>query len=77
MSGSFPNGVPIDPTIYRLYEIVQVYGPTLKALFHEDFGDGIMSGINFQVNLDKVEDPDGGCRAVITLDGKYMPTKPF
>jgi cyanate lyase len=77
MRGSFPNGVPTDPTIYRLYEIVQVYGPTLKALFHEDFGDGIMSGINFKVKIDKVEDPDGGYRAVITLDGKYMPTKPF
>jgi cyanate lyase len=77
MRGSFPNGVPIDPTIYRFYEIVQVYGPTLKALFHEEFGDGIMSGVNFKVTFDKVEDPEGGQRAVITLDGKYLPTKPY
>jgi hypothetical protein len=61
--GSFPNGVPIDPTIYRFYEIVQVYGSTLKALVHEEFGDGIMSGINFKVTFDKVEDPEGGHRA--------------
>jgi len=66
----------IDPTIYRFYEIVQVYGSTLKVLVHEEFGDGIMSGINFKVTFDKVEDPEGGHRAVITLDGKY-PTRPY
>jgi cyanate lyase len=75
MRGSFPNGVPTDPTIYRFYEIVLVYGSTLKALVHEEFGDGIMSGVNFKVTFDKVEDPEGGHRAVITLDGKYLPTK--
>lgn len=75
--GSFPNGVPIDPTIYRFYEIVQVYGPTLKALVHEEFGDGIISAINFKLTISKVEDPEGGHRAVITLDGKYLPTKPY
>jgi cyanate lyase len=77
MRGSFPNGVPTDPTIYRFYEIVQVYGSALKALVHEEFGDGIMSGINFKVTFDKVEDPEGGHRAVIRLDGKYLPTRPY
>jgi cyanate lyase len=77
MRGSFPNGVPTDPTIYRFYEIVQVYGSALKALVHEEFGDGIMSGVNFKVTFDKVEDPEGGQRAVITLDGKYLPTRPY
>jgi cyanate lyase len=77
MRGSFANGVPVDPTIYRFYEIVQVYGSTLKALVHEEFGDGIMSGVNFKVTFDKVEDPEGGHRAVITPDGKYLPTKPY
>ena len=75
--GSIGNGLPTDPTIYRFYEIVQVYGTTLKALVHEKFGDGIISAINFKLNIDKVEDPEGGSRAVITLDGKYLPTKPF
>jgi cyanate lyase len=77
MRGSMPNGIPTDPTIYRLYEIIQVYGPTLKALIHEEFGDGIISAINFRLNIEKVEDPEGGHRAIITLNGKYLPTKPF
>ncbi|ALK33993.1 cyanase [Burkholderia plantarii] len=75
--GSIPGGVPTDPTIYRFYEIVQVYGSTLKALIHEQFGDGIISAINFKLDVKKVDDPEGGSRAVITLDGKYLPTKPF
>jgi len=75
--GSVPGGIPTDPTIYRFYEMVQVYGSTLKALVHEQFGDGIISAINFKLSLDKVPDPEGGHRAVITLDGKYLPTKPF
>ncbi len=75
--GSIGNGVPTDPTIYRFYEIVQVYGTTLKALVHEKFGDGIISAINFKLSIEKVEDPEGGSRAVITLDGKYLPSKPF
>lgn len=75
--GSIPGGVPTDPTIYRFYEIVQVYGTTLKALIHEQFGDGIISAINFKLDVKKVADPEGGERAVITLDGKYLPTKPF
>ncbi|WP_420995191.1 cyanase [Cupriavidus sp. 30B13] len=75
--GSIPGGVPTDPTIYRFYEIVQIYGSTLKALVHEQFGDGIISAINFKLDIKKVDDPEGGQRAIITLDGKYLPTKPF
>ncbi|MGF6177964.1 cyanase [Ensifer sp. 4252] len=75
--GSIPGGVPTDPTIYRFYEMVQVYGTALKALVHEEFGDGIISAINFKMDIKKVEDPEGGSRAVITLDGKFLPHKPF
>jgi cyanate lyase len=75
--GSMPNRIPTDPTMYRFYEMLQVYGTTLKALVHEQFGDGIISAINFKLDVKKVADPDGGERAVITLDGKYLPTKPF
>ncbi|WDD96333.1 cyanase [Burkholderia sp. FERM BP-3421] len=77
LRGSIPDGVPTDPTIYRFYEILQVYGTTLKALVHEQFGDGIISAINFKLDIKKVDDPEGGSRAVITLDGKYLPTRPF
>ncbi|MDP9522876.1 cyanase [Pseudomonas putida] len=77
LRGSIQNGIPTDPTIYRFYEMLQVYGTTLKALVHEKFGDGIISAINFKLDIKKVEDPEGGSRAVITLDGKYLPTKPF
>ncbi|ALB63826.1 Cyanate hydratase [Cronobacter condimenti 1330] len=75
--GSVVNTLPTDPTIYRFYEMMSVYGTTLKALIHEKFGDGIISAINFKLDVKKVEDPEGGHRAVITLDGKYLPTKPF
>ncbi|WP_219095944.1 cyanase [Pseudomonas sp. UMAB-40] len=71
------SGVPTDPTIYRFYEMIQIYGTTLKALVHEQFGDGIISAINFKLNMQKVEDPEGGHRAVITLDGKFLPLRPF
>lgn len=77
LRGSIPGGIPTDPTVYRFYEMMHVYGSTLKALVHEQFGDGIISAINFKLDIKKVEDPDGGSRAVITLDGKYLPTKPF
>jgi cyanate lyase len=75
--GSIPGGVPTDPTIYRFYEMVQIYGATLKALVHEQFGDGVISAINFKLDVKKVEDPEGGHRAVITLNGKYLPANPF
>ena len=75
--GSIPGGTPTDPTVYRFYEVLQVYGSTLKALINEKFGDGIMSGINFRLGIDKVEDPEGGWRVVITLNGKFFPIKPY
>ncbi|MET5115690.1 cyanase, partial [Burkholderia pseudomallei] len=71
--GRIPGGVPTDPTIYRFYEIVQVYGSTQKALIHEQFGDGIVSAINFKLDIKNVDDPHGGSLAVITLDGNYLP----
>jgi cyanate lyase len=77
LRGSIGNGVPTDPTVYRFYEMIQVYGTTLKAIVHEQFGDGIISAINFKMDIKKVEDPEGGSRAVITLDGKFLPYKPF
>ena len=69
--------MPTDPTIYRFYEMIQIYGTTLKALVHEQFGDGIISAINFKLDIKKVEDPEGGSRAVVTLDGKFLPLRPF
>jgi cyanate lyase len=70
--GSFATLPPTDPTIYRLYEVLQVYGPALKALIHEDFGDGIMSAISFNLALERRES-DAGPRVRITLDGKFLP----
>ena len=69
--GSLPTAVPTDPLIYRWYELVNVYGTTIKALIHEEFGDGIMSAINFQVGIARRPHPDGD-RVVITLDGKFL-----
>lgn len=70
--GALDAPVPADPTIYRFYEIVQVYGPTIKELIHEQFGDGIMSAINFRLDVRHVPDPAGD-RVVVTLDGKFLP----
>jgi cyanate lyase len=72
MRGSFEALPPTDPTIYRLYEVLQVYGPALKALIHEDFGDGIMSAINFNLALERGE-AESGPRVRISLDGKWLP----
>jgi cyanate lyase len=69
--GALDEVVPTDPTIYRFYEVLQVYGPTIKELIHEQFGDGIMSAINFKIDVDRREDP-GGERVVVTLDGKFL-----
>lgn len=71
MRGSFETWPPTDPTVYRLYEVLQVYGPALKELLHEEFGDGIMSAINFQLDLTRQAHP-GGDRVVITLNGKFL-----
>ena len=70
--GSLAQGPPTDPTMYRLYEVLQVYGPALKELIHEEFGDGIMSAIGFNLSLDR-EDADEGPRVRITLNGKFLP----
>jgi len=75
--GSLPGGVPTDPTIYRFYSMIQLYRPTLKQLVHEQFGDGIISAINFKRYVKKVADPEGGERAPVTLDGKFLPVRPF
>jgi cyanate lyase len=72
MRGGLPTAVPTDPTIYRFYEVLQVYGGAIKELIHEQFGDGIMSAINFSVDVQKKAHPSGD-RVVITFDGKFLP----
>ena len=71
---SWDKAVPTDPLIYRLYEIVGVYGPTLKEVIHEKFGDGIMSAIDYSMHVEKEENPAGD-RVVITMNGKFLPYK--
>jgi cyanate lyase len=70
--GALETTVPTDPTIYRFYEVLQVYGPTIKELIHEQFGDGIMSAINFRLDVRREPDP-GGDRVVVVMDGKFLP----
>jgi cyanate lyase len=72
MRGGLPTAVPTDPTIYRFYEALQVYGGAIKELIHEQFGDGIMSAINFSLDVERKAHPDGD-RVVVTLDGKFLP----
>ena len=72
--GSLDTTVPVDPLIYRFHEITQVYGTTLKAIIHEMFGDGIMSAIDFEMDIAKKEDPKGD-RVVVTMSGKFLPYK--
>ena len=67
--------VPTDPLIYRFYEIMQVYGMPLKDMIHEKFGDGIMSAIDFTMNVDREEDPEHGDRVKVTMSGKFLPYK--
>ncbi len=66
--------VPTDPLIYRLYEIMQVYGYPFKAIVHEKFGDGIMSAVDFTMDVEKEKDPKGD-RIKVTMSGKYLPYK--
>lgn len=66
--------VPSDPLIYRFFEIAYVYGPSIKEVVHEKFGDGIMSAIDFTLDVDKIEDPKGD-RVQITMTGKFLPYK--
>ena len=67
---------PSDPLIYRFYELVQGYGPTWKALINEEFGDGIMSAIDFNMSIEREPDPKGD-RVKITMSGKFLPYKRF
>ena len=70
--GSLPGTVPVDPLMYRLHEITQVYGTSIKAVVHEMFGDGIMSAIDFEIDVQRVSDPKGD-RVQITYNGKFLP----
>ncbi|WP_295525071.1 cyanase, partial [uncultured Pseudacidovorax sp.] len=72
--GSLPTAVPTDPLIYRWYEIVNVYGTTIKELIHEEFGDGIMSAIDFKMDIVREPDPKGD-RVNVVLSGKFLPYK--
>ena len=74
--GSLPTSVPTDPLIYRFYELVNVYGTTFKELIHEEFGDGIMSAIDFKMDLQREPDPKGD-RVSITMSGKFLPYKTY
>ena len=74
--GSLPTTVPADPLIYRFYELVNVYGTTLKELIHEEFGDGIMSAIDFKMDISREPDPKGD-RVRIVMSGKFLPYKTY
>lgn len=74
--GSLPSVVPTDPLIYRFYELINVYGTTFKELIHEEFGDGIMSAIDFSMSLTREPDPKGD-RVSIVMSGKFLPYKTY
>jgi cyanate lyase len=74
--GSLPTAIPTDPLIYRWYEIVNVYGSTIKELIHEEFGDGIMSAIDFKMDIAREPDPKGD-RVHVVLSGKFLPYKTY
>ncbi len=74
--GSLPTTVPTDPLIYRFYELINVYGTTFKALINEEFGDGIMSAIDFKMDLSREPDPKGD-RVQIVMSGKFLPYKTY
>ncbi len=74
--GSLPTAVPTDPLIYRWYELVNVYGTTIKELIHEEFGDGIMSAIDFSMDITREPDPKGD-RVNVVLSGKFLPYKTY
>ena len=74
--GALPTAVPTDPLVYRFYELVSVYGTTFKALIHEEFGDGIMSAIDFRMDLQR-EPNNAGDRVAITMSGKFLPYKVY
>jgi cyanate lyase len=74
--GSLPGAIPTDPLIYRFYELVQVYGTTWKELIEEEFGDGIMSAIDFDMAIERESDPRGD-RVKLTMSGKFLPYKRY
>jgi cyanate lyase len=74
--GSLPSQIPTDPLIYRFYELVTVYGTTFKELIHEEFGDGIMSAIDFKMEIQREADPAGD-RVQITMSGKFLPYRQY
>ncbi|MFM7531126.1 MAG: cyanase [Rubrivivax sp.] len=74
--GSLPTAVPTDPLIYRFYELVMIYGTTFKELIHEEFGDGIMSAIDFKMDMQRQADPNGD-RVQIVMSGKYLAYKTY
>lgn len=74
--GSLPASVPTDPLVYRLYELVSVYGTTIKELIHEEFGDGIMSAIDFNMSITRESNPAGD-RVRIDMSGKFLPYKSY
>lgn len=74
--GSLPTAVPTDPLLYRWYEIVNVYGSTIKELIHEEFGDGIMSAIDFSMDIQREADPKGD-RVNVVLSGKFLGYKSY
>lgn len=74
--GSLPTAIPTDPLIYRWYEVVNVYGSTIKELIHEEFGDGIMSAIDFSMEINREEDAKGD-RVNVVLSGKFLPYKSY
>ena len=74
--GSLPTAVPTDPLIYRFYELISVYGTTIKSLIHEEFGDGIMSAIDFSMDIKREPDPKGD-RVKIVMSGKFLPYKTY
>lgn len=74
--GSLPTAVPTDPLIYRFYELVNVYGSSIKELIHEEFGDGIMSAIDFSLDISREPNPNGD-RVHIVMSGKFLPYKMY
>jgi cyanate lyase len=74
--GSLPTAVPTDPLIYRFYELISVYGTTWKEMIHEEFGDGIMSAIDFDMTLERQPDQKGD-RVKLTMSGKFLPYKRY
>ena len=74
--GTLPTAVPTDPLLYRFYELINVYGTTIKSLIHEEFGDGIMSAIDFSMDIQREPDPKGD-RVKIILNGKFLSYKTY